>query len=40
MEIKKEIQRVEEILLRKHPNWSQDKARWIAEQALGIRGWR
>jgi hypothetical protein len=40
MEIQKEIQKVEEMLLQKNPHWPQEKARWLAEQALGIRGWR
>jgi hypothetical protein len=40
MEIKEEIQRIEGILLGKHPHWPQEKARWLAEQALGIRVWR
>jgi hypothetical protein len=37
---KDKIQMVEEEILRKHPHWPQEKARWIAEQALGLRGWR
>ncbi len=28
---------VQRALQKKHPYWSQDKIRWIAEQAFGIR---
>jgi hypothetical protein len=40
MELKEEIQKIEGVLLKKNPHWSQEKARWLAEQALGIRVWR
>jgi hypothetical protein len=36
MEQTKRIQQIEEVLLQRHPQWSQDKARWMAMQALGI----
>ena len=35
MEIER-ITEIEQLLLKKHPQWSQDKARWIAKQALGL----
>ena len=30
-----ELKRIERILLEKHPNWSQTKAKWLARQAMG-----
>ncbi len=29
------LEEVEQEILRKHPSWPQDKARWIAKQVLG-----
>ncbi|GEM_PF-2466223 len=29
------ITKLEEKILQQHPSWSQEKARWIAMQALG-----
>ena len=40
MEISQRIGELEEVLLGKHPDWSQEKAKWIAKQALGIANWR
>lgn len=31
-----EIKNVQKELQEKHPNWPQEKARWIAMQVLGI----
>ena len=31
-----QITELEQKILKDNPNWSQDKARWIAMQALGI----
>lgn len=40
MEKQNEIKKIEQALLAKHPNWSQEKAGWLAQQALGIINWR
>tara|TARA_Y100000034_G_scaffold116670_1_gene155263 strand:+ start:1068 stop:1190 length:123 start_codon:yes stop_codon:yes gene_type:complete len=37
---KAEIKRLQRTLQKRNPSWSQDKARLIAEQALGLRVWR
>lgn len=34
--IKQDIQKMQRALQEKHPDWSQDKAKWIAMQSLGI----
>ncbi len=31
-----QIQQLEEEIQQQHPHWPQDKARWIAMQALGM----
>ncbi|MEK6969086.1 MAG: hypothetical protein AABW48_01530 [Nanoarchaeota archaeon] len=36
MDETQKITELQEKILQKHPDWSQDKARWIALQALGI----
>jgi hypothetical protein len=35
MEMPRQINEVEYALLKQHPEWPQDKARWIAMQMLG-----
>jgi hypothetical protein len=30
-----QLKRIERILLEKHPNWTQTKAKWLARQAMG-----
>lgn len=41
MDERQRLQEIEQRLLQQHPHWPQDKARWIAMQALGITpNWR
>lgn len=35
-ETTEKITEIEQLLLAKNPQWSQDKARWMAKQALGL----
>jgi len=36
MEQNQQIKEIEEKILAKHPNWPQDKARWLAMRAMGM----
>jgi len=36
MKAKTELKDLQRVLQEKHPSWPQEKARWIAMQALGI----
>ncbi len=35
-QLNKKVDEIQELLLTRYPNWSQDKARWMALQAAGV----
>lgn len=35
-QLSKKVDEIQEFLMCRNPNWSQDKARWMALQATGV----